>query len=130
MDSCWDSSSLADNNDDTFYQELTRQILMLTDEDDVYVNGVTELKRKQVRYSGVGVVSRLVAKNYYSWSEAERYSVPSWMESLWATGGGGTGVFIPSGAATGHRGKRSGRRRSNNKKTKNNDRGRVYSAGK
>ncbi|KAI3730566.1 hypothetical protein L1987_61737 [Smallanthus sonchifolius] len=128
MDSRRDSSNPVDVDDTAFYQELTRQILMLTDEDDddkgVCSNGVAP-----VVCSGVGL--RPVARNYYSWSETERGTVPSWMERLWATGGGGTGVFIPSGAATGRHGKKSGRRRySNNKATKNNDRGRVYSSGR
>ncbi|KAK1416160.1 hypothetical protein QVD17_31948 [Tagetes erecta] len=112
-------------DDATFYQELTRQILMLTDEDD----DVMSLKRRPTVHSGVG--SRLVTRNYYSWSGTGRCSVPDWMESLWATRGGGTGVFIPSGAATGHV-KKSGRRRrshNNNKATKSNDRGIVYSTG-
>lgn len=124
MDSYQDSSCPIETDDTTFYQELTRQILMLTDEDD----DVVRLERRPVVHSGVG--SRLVTRSYYSWSGTGRCSVPDWMESLWATRGGGTGVFIPSGGvATGH-GKKSGRRRRySNKATKNNDRGRVYSAG-
>ncbi|KAJ0865982.1 hypothetical protein HanRHA438_Chr12g0546631 [Helianthus annuus] len=131
MDSFQNSSSVVDADDNAFYQELSRQILMLTDEDDddksVCLNGVAEYRRMPVAYGGVGW--RPETKNYYSWSEPERYPVPSWMESLWANGGGGTGVFIPRGAVTSRRGKKSGRRRynNNNKATKNNDKGRVYS---
>lgn len=127
MDSFQNSSSSVDIDDNAFYQELTRQILMLTDENDddkvMYTNGVVGRPRPMVRP---------VARNsYYSWSETERSSVPRWMESLWDNGGGGggggTGVFIPTGVATRGHGKKSGRRRYNNKVTKSNDRGRVYS---
>ncbi|KAK9063750.1 hypothetical protein SSX86_017622 [Deinandra increscens subsp. villosa] len=134
MDIFRDSSSPIDTDDTTFYQELTRQILTLMDEDDddkvVRVNSAAELRRRQAVNGGVG--SGMVSRNYYSWSETGRCSVPSWMESLWATGGGGTGVFIPSGVATatGRHGKKSGRRRYYNKATKSSDKGRVYSAGK
>ncbi|KAD2804295.1 hypothetical protein R6Q59_030184 [Mikania micrantha] len=134
MDSFRDTSSLVDADDTTFYQELTRRILMLTDEDDdkdVCLDSVAELQRRPVVvYGSVG--SRMVGRNYYNWLEAGRCSVPSWMESLWASGGGatgvgggGTGVFIPSGATTCRRGKKSGRRRYGNKATKNNNRGSV-----
>ncbi|KAI3778926.1 hypothetical protein L2E82_08315 [Cichorium intybus] len=131
MDSYSDSSSSVDAEDNAFYQELTRQILMLTDEDDddmsTYRKGVTEIRRKPVVYGGAE--SRPVAKNYYNWSETVRSPAPSWMESLWSNSGGGTGVFIPSGvAAYVGGGKKSGRRRYNNKR-KSNDRGRTYLAG-
>ncbi|CAH1431287.1 unnamed protein product [Lactuca virosa] len=122
MDSYSDSSSSADAEDTALYQELTRQILMLTDEDDDRYT--VEPRRRPVVHGGVG--SRPVARNYYSWSESVRSPVPGWMESLWANGGGGTGVFIPSGvavAAYSGGGKKFGRRRRNNKVRKNNDRG-------
>ncbi|KAL7587642.1 hypothetical protein Lser_V15G37065 [Lactuca serriola] len=124
MDSYSDSSSSVDVEENAFYQELTRQILMLTDEDDDRYTA--ETRRRPVVHGGVG--SRPVARNYYSWSETVRSPVPGWMESLWANGGGGTGVFIPSGvgvgvaAYSGGGGKKSGRRRRNNKVRKNNDR--------
>ncbi|KAI3696215.1 hypothetical protein L1987_79225 [Smallanthus sonchifolius] len=133
MDTFQGSSSVVDGDDNAFYEELARQILMLTDEDDddkaVYSNGVAELRRIPMVYGGVE--SRPVARNmnYYSWSETGMQPVPSWMESLWSNGGGGTGVFIPSGAAAAGRRKRSGRRRyNNNNAMKSNDKGRVYSA--
>ncbi|KAI3816496.1 hypothetical protein L1987_16195 [Smallanthus sonchifolius] len=132
MNSFQDSSSAVDGDENAFYEELARQILMLTDEDDddkvVYSNDV-ELRRIPVVYGGVE--SRPVARNrnYYSWWETGVQPVPSWMESLWTSGGGGgTGVFIPSGATAGRHRKRSGRRRYNNNTVKNNDKGRVYSA--
>lgn len=123
MDSYKDSLNPVDMDDNAFYQELTRQILMLTDEDDDEKRACTS--DRPVVYSGVGY--RPVARSHYNWSETESSSVPTWMERLWANGGGGTGVFIPSGVTTRGYGKRS-RRRYNNKATKTNDRGRVYSS--
>nr|KAJ0193204.1 hypothetical protein LSAT_V11C800404520 [Lactuca sativa] len=130
MDLYSGSSSSVDAEDNAFYQELTRQILTLTDEDDddtgMYTKGVAVIRRRPVVYGGVE--SRPVARNYCSWSETVRSPVPSWMENLWANGGGGTGVFIPNGvAAYGGGGKKSGRRRYNNKARKSNDRGRMFS---
>ncbi|CAI9296740.1 unnamed protein product [Lactuca saligna] len=122
MDSYSDSSSSVDAEENAFYQELTRQILMLTDEDDDRYTVETR-RRPVVRGGGGG--SRPVARNYYSWSETVISPVPGWMESLWANGGGGTGVFIPSGVGVaaygGGGGKKSSRRRRNNKVSKNNN---------
>ena len=97
-----------------FYDELTRQILLIMDEDDHdqthimrHVKDVTSLRRKSVVSGG----------NYFSWSESGRsVEVPSWMESLWARNGSGTGVFIPRVAAP-----VKPRRRRNNKPKRNNN---------
>ncbi|KVI05348.1 hypothetical protein Ccrd_016319 [Cynara cardunculus var. scolymus] len=126
MDSSADASSRFDADDNAFYEQLTRQILMLTDEDDdntgMYRKGVI---RKPVVYGHGHGGPKLEPMKYYSWSETGRCSVPSWMESLWAKGGGGgTGVFIPTARSNG---KRSGRRRYNDKAKRNNDRDRMHS---
>ncbi|KAI3733993.1 hypothetical protein L6452_13453 [Arctium lappa] len=128
MDSSVDASSLFDADDNAFYEQLTRQILMLTDEDDDDDTGGMYRKaviRKPVVHGYVG--SKLQESiEYYSWSESGKCSVPNWMERLWAKGGGGgTGVFIPTVLRSG--GRKSGRRRHNDKAKRNNDRGRTYS---
>ena len=122
-----DASSLFDAEDNAFYEQLTRRILMLTDEDDdddmsMYRKAVI---RKPVVHGYGG--SKPEPMKYYSWSETGRCSVPDWMERLWAKsgGGGGTGVFIPTARSGG---KKSGRRRYNDKAKRSNDRGKMFSA--
>ncbi|PWA91001.1 hypothetical protein CTI12_AA094880 [Artemisia annua] len=99
--------------DTMFYDELTRQILLIMDEDDDqthimrHVNHVSRLRRKSVVSGG----------NYFSWSESGRsVEVPSWMERLWAHNGSGTGVFIPRVVAP-----IKPKRRRNNKPKRNNN---------
>ncbi|MFS8021782.1 hypothetical protein Hanom_Chr16g01431471 [Helianthus anomalus] len=91
-----------DGEDSAFYAELTRQILMIMDdEDETYarrdVKGVAEFKRSVVG-RGSGTSALVTSGGYFSWSASGRgVEVPGWMEKLWASNGGGsgTGVFIP-----------------------------------
>nr|GEX35071.1 ribonuclease H-like domain-containing protein [Tanacetum cinerariifolium] len=72
--------------------ELTRQVLLIMDEDNEThtiqrVNCVSRFERRSSIVSG---------GKYFSWSGiGKSVEVPSWMERLWAGNGGGTGVFIP-----------------------------------
>ncbi|KAI3714404.1 hypothetical protein L1987_73005 [Smallanthus sonchifolius] len=115
------STAPDDAEDSAFYAELTRRILLLTDEDDEE----PQVKNKYVRRFNHRLIGGgglpLIPGNYFSWSEGGEVSVPGWMERLWAANGGGTGVFIPCGGV--------GRpRRRHKKPKKNNERGRVHPA--
>ncbi|KAI3796183.1 hypothetical protein L1987_38848 [Smallanthus sonchifolius] len=118
------------NGDDTvFYEELTRQILMIMDDDnetDARNLKVGSKVRRSVAYSGSG--GGLVALgDYFSWSESVgRFEVPTWMERLWGGNVAGTGVFMPRVEAAAGK----SRRRRRNKPRKNNviDGGRMHSS--
>ncbi|KAI3763875.1 hypothetical protein L2E82_13873 [Cichorium intybus] len=104
--------------DTVFYAELTRQILLLMDEDDE-IHGGRNRKGESPEFQRRSVVA---SGNYFSWCEGGRnLEVPCWMERLWASNGTGTGVFIPRVVATG----KTRRRRHN--KARRNDGGRMHS---
>ncbi|KAI3502619.1 hypothetical protein L1887_30812 [Cichorium endivia] len=119
MDHSYSTSTPYDDDDD-FYAELTKQILLLTDEDDE-----VQVKKKgfgRFNHRPVGVRWSSMPGYYFSsWSEGGEVEVPGWMEKLWAANVGGTGVFIPRGGV--HRS-----RRRQNKPRKNNDRGKAHPA--
>ncbi|GJY45584.1 hypothetical protein Tco_0434647 [Tanacetum coccineum] len=102
-----------EGEDTAFYNELTRQILLIMDEDDeTYtiqrVNCMSRFERRSSIVSG---------GTYFSWPGSGRsIEVPSWMERLWAGNGGGTGVFIPRVVPP-----CKSRRRRNNKPKRNNN---------
>lgn len=87
--------------DDHFYAELRKQILLLTTEED------EELQQNKLKISAKSLhqrfnkshASALQVQNgcYYNWSgDEETKSVPTWLFNLWKSGNGnGTGVFIP-----------------------------------
>ncbi|KAL4586587.1 hypothetical protein LXL04_011225 [Taraxacum kok-saghyz] len=112
-----------ETEDTAFYAELTRQILLLMDEDDeTHARGnrkgheSPEFQRKSV----------VTSDSYFSWSESGRnLEVPCWMERLWASNGAGTGVFIPRVVAAD-----KSRKRRHNRPRRNTDGGRMrYYAG-
>ncbi|KAI3731623.1 hypothetical protein L1987_62812 [Smallanthus sonchifolius] len=112
-----------EGEDTVFYAELTRQILMLMDDEDE-TEARSEFKRRSVVRHGSWSGGLVASGGYFSWSESGRsVEVPGWMERLWAGnggggGGGGTGVFIPRVVAVAAAGK--SRRRRRNKARKNN----------
>ncbi|CAK9159585.1 unnamed protein product [Ilex paraguariensis] len=109
------------DEDDVFYAELRRQILLLTGDDE---DGDDDYFQRRMKHSNAARNMRRpnlcsAAANlpggYFNWSENENNnSVPAWLSNLWRSNGTGTGVFIP------HVVKSSRRRR------KNNDKGRMY----
>lgn len=104
--------------DDVFYAELTRQILVLMDEDDE-THAWRNRKSESPEFQGRSVVT---SGNYFSWWEGGRnFEVPCWIERLWASNGAGTGVFIPRVVVAG----KTRRRRQN--KARRNVGGRTHS---
>ncbi|KAI3818314.1 hypothetical protein L1987_12118 [Smallanthus sonchifolius] len=108
--------------DAAFYADLTRQILMLMDDEDETAAG-SEFQRRSVVSHGSWSGGLVASGSYFNWSESGRsVEVPGWMERLWAGngagGGAGTGVFIPRVVAAATAGK--SRRRRRNKARKNN----------
>lgn len=81
--------------DDGFYDDLRRQILQLTNEeedDDVHKDHV--LKNKIVEARKQGPLHGPL--RYYDWPgiKEDSSATPAWMLKLWRSGNG-TGVFIP-----------------------------------
>ncbi|GLU04773.1 hypothetical protein SLE2022_219050 [Rubroshorea leprosula] len=105
------------DEDDVFYAEIRRQILLLTaDEDDddrqerTYPRGSNRV---------IGAVSSGVRApgSYFTWGENEKSdSVPTWLVNLWKSSNG-TGVFIPNIVRS---------RRRNRHERMNNGRQRIY----
>lgn len=113
-----------DGEDTAFYTQLTKQILLLMDEDDETQEMRTEIGSSAFRRKPVSSGGSMNSGKYYGWLEGGKtLDVPSWMESLWAKNGVGTGVFIPRMVAAG-----KPRRKRHNRPRKNKDGGRIHSA--
>lgn len=90
----------AENDDDTFYAEIRRQILLLTSEDNEDLletrsfnpMSVTNGGSNRSIYSFRG--ASLPSSNFCSWEPESAGSPPVWLVNLWKHGKG-TGVFIP-----------------------------------
>lgn len=83
------------DEDDVFYAEIRRQILLLTSNDD---EDRQESAHQRCSNMVVGGVSSGVQapRSYFSWGETEiSNSVPTWLVNLWKNGNG-TGVLIPT----------------------------------
>ncbi|KAL3510846.1 hypothetical protein ACH5RR_030247 [Cinchona calisaya] len=107
------------DEDDLFYAELRRQVLLLTAEDDEECQEnrhPNTAKSLQQRFN-TSPPSLLQPGCYYNWSgNHENGSVPTWLFNLWKPGNG-TGVFIPQIIKS---------RRRYRPRKKNNERGRMY----
>ncbi|MED6136831.1 hypothetical protein PIB30_059387 [Stylosanthes scabra] len=112
-------------DDDTFYAEIRRQILLLTSEDNEELEEARRFDSVRVAKSG-STRSSVYYKsewqgssnsNFCSWETGSTNgSPPDWLLNLWKNGKG-TGVFIPQ-AVTYSRKQRQG--------TMNSSRRRVY----
>ncbi|XP_058183766.1 uncharacterized protein LOC131301465 [Rhododendron vialii] len=109
-------------DDDVFYAELRRQILLLTLEDDDENAVFPKTRRLDAKGgakqgSGSGVPAVRLPGSCFGWSENENSNaVPTWLVNLWRHGNG-TGVFIPHIAKS---------RRRPKSERRNNARGRMY----
>jgi hypothetical protein len=90
----------AENEDDTFYAEIKRQILLLTSEEN---EDLVETKSFDNTHVTNGGSDRLVCgfngsitptRKFDLWETGSSSSPPVWLVNLWKNGKG-TGVFIP-----------------------------------
>ncbi|KAL2542640.1 Uncharacterized protein Adt_03618 [Abeliophyllum distichum] len=106
-----------EDEDDVFYDELRRQVLQLTadDDGDEFLNPVEP--RKKGSSTSLPFVPQ--SRCHYNWSE--NCVAPPWLLNLWTTTGkgNGTGVFIPQNI-------KSSRRRNYKPRRKNNERGKMH----
>ncbi|KAK4399926.1 hypothetical protein Sango_1098700 [Sesamum angolense] len=115
----YSSDQYFEEDDDTFYDELRRQVLQLTadDDEDAYENKILQ-SRKQGRKQGLhtGPCSVRQPRCYYNWpgNKEDCAAAPAWMLNLWRSGNG-TGVFIPQTV-----------QRKNRSRRKKNEKGRTY----
>ncbi|GMI96807.1 hypothetical protein HRI_003350000 [Hibiscus trionum] len=85
------------DEDDVFYAEIRRQILLLTEEDDEDYQ-VTKTTNSLSNRAVANLSSSLPHRSYFSWLDNHKTtnSVPSWLSNLWRNNNEtGTGVFIP-----------------------------------
>ncbi|KAK8511867.1 hypothetical protein V6N13_029443 [Hibiscus sabdariffa] len=89
------------DEDDVYFAEIRRQILVLTADDEDYrdtdvIDSVSSGTNKPGSRRVVGNLScSLQHGRYFSWPDSENTdSVPTWLVNLWRTSNG-TGVFIP-----------------------------------
>ncbi|KAI3453005.1 hypothetical protein Pfo_009668 [Paulownia fortunei] len=110
-----------EEEDDVSYDELRRQVLQLTaedDDEDVHENKIlnTIEAQKQGPYNGPCIVPQ--PSCYYNWlgNKEDCAAAPAWILNLWRSGNG-TGVFIPQTVQS---------RSKNRSRRKKNERGRTY----
>ncbi|KAJ8547681.1 hypothetical protein K7X08_011267 [Anisodus acutangulus] len=109
---------------DDFYDELRRQVLILTAEEDEDYYG----KKKEIKNSNRVEMKSLVFQQpkgiqfYWYGDREDNNKVPKWLSDLWRNGNrdevfNGTGVFIPHIVKS---------RRRNKSRRKNTERGKAY----
>ncbi|XP_009799341.1 uncharacterized protein [Nicotiana sylvestris] len=116
--SCWEEFE-----GDDFYNELRRQVLILTtedEEDDRYSNEIKNSNKVEMKSYSV----LQPAGVHFSWSgdKEDNNKVPKWLSDLWRKGNrdevfNGTGVFIPHIVKS---------RRRNKPRRKNTEGGKAY----
>ncbi|CAI9775157.1 unnamed protein product [Fraxinus pennsylvanica] len=109
-----------EDEDDVFYEELRRQVLQLTADDEELYPNVRSPSSVDARRKGLSTSPPFVpqCRCHYNWTE--NHVTPPWLLSLWKTNGkgNGTGVFIPQIV-------KSSRRRNYRPRRKNNERGKM-----
>lgn len=95
----------AENDDDTFYAEIKRQILLLTSEDNEDLQETRDLNPYSVTKGGSNISahssnseSSPPRSNISLWETECSVSPPVWLVNMWRKGNKGTGVFIPQAA--------------------------------
>ncbi|KAK9277398.1 hypothetical protein L1049_006941 [Liquidambar formosana] len=90
-----DSSLGFEEDDDVFYAELRRQILLLTADDNEDFAKPRIQKSRNVIKQGSNTSTASFPAHYFNWWEKENCgSTPAWLSHLWRNSNG-TGVFIP-----------------------------------
>ncbi|KAK1374572.1 hypothetical protein POM88_030765 [Heracleum sosnowskyi] len=113
-------NDLNSGDGDCFYEELKRQILQLTADDDNAREdyAIVDHRRNKISISKKRTSSDNMA-SYFDWTCNEKTSsntVPACIQNLWRNGKIGTGVFIPEIVMP---------RRRNKPRRRKNDRGRT-----
>ncbi|KAL2484764.1 Uncharacterized protein Adt_29520 [Abeliophyllum distichum] len=113
-----------EEEDDVFYDELRRQVLLLTaedsDDEELRENGTSPNMAEARKHGSIAMSSSVNPPGcFYNWSgNKEDYAAPACILNLWRTGNG-TGVFIPQIIQS--------RRRNKPRRKKNkNERGRTF----
>ncbi|KAK9276366.1 hypothetical protein L1049_005899 [Liquidambar formosana] len=88
-------SSLEFEDDDVFYTDLQRQVLLLTaDDDEEFLEKKTDNSRNAIK-QGYKRSMAGFPTNYSNWEMNENSGLPpAWLSNLWRNSNG-TGVFIP-----------------------------------
>ncbi|CAK7329945.1 unnamed protein product [Dovyalis caffra] len=87
--------------DDVFYAEIRRQVLLLTeDEDEDFLqienlNSISANKQSLKRLTTNITIAAQPGSYFNCWENEHSSSVPKWLGNLWRNDNGGTGVFIP-----------------------------------
>ncbi|KAL2324067.1 hypothetical protein Fmac_023125 [Flemingia macrophylla] len=109
----------AEYEEDTFYAEIRRQILLLTSEDSDDVHETRSFNPINISNGGSNrsvysfSSASLPVSNFSLWERQGFGSPPLWLVNLWKNGKG-TGVFIPQ--VTCRTNQRSGRMNNNRRK--------------
>ncbi|KAJ6905860.1 hypothetical protein NC652_023575 [Populus alba x Populus x berolinensis] len=87
------------NEDDVFYAEIRKQVLLLTEDEDFlqtrHLNSTSANKQRLKRLTTTVTIAAQPGSYFSCWESENSSSVPKWLGSLWRNDNGGTGVFIP-----------------------------------
>jgi len=89
------------NEDDVFYAEIRKQVLLLTEDEDEdflqtrHLNSTSANKQRLKRLTTTVTIAAQPGSYFSCWESENSSSVPKWLGSLWRNDNAGTGVFIP-----------------------------------